>query len=144
MHTIGKDTINEICVMDVKTGQSCRITDDDKVHDAVWLGGGSNFILYLKLDEGMTQMLIFYGDSPFKEAHVVDTFSAPLKYLKVVPLEDESVSFAVVGKVARDGTLFNEQPAKTRSTVRVYDTYRTRYVTVFSSSVANFGGLQLM
>ena len=128
-HTIGKDTLREVRVMNIETGDSVQISNDSKVHDANWLGDNSNLIIYLKSGEkGATLVVIANADQPSEEPYTVEEIPASITGLKVKELDDGSIALAVVGLVDSDGNLFNEKTVKTHSSVRVYDTYRTRYV----------------
>lgn len=139
-HTIGKGTLKEVRVMNIETGDSAQISDSSEVHDAHWLGDSSNAIIYLKSGEkGATSIMIANADEPSKDPYVVEEIPAPVKYLKTKELDDGSIAFAVVGLVDTNGNLFNEETVDIKSTVRVYDTYQTRFVSAPPGScLSNF------
>ena len=135
-HTIGKGTLKEVRVMNIETGDSAQISDSSEVREANWLGDNSNTIIYLKSAErGVTLVMVANADDPSKEAYIVEEIPAPVSQLKVKELEDGSIAFAIVGLVDSDGNLFNEKTVETKSTVRVYDTYQARFVSLPSAIV---------
>ncbi|KAI0013052.1 prolyl oligopeptidase [Xylariaceae sp. FL0662B] len=126
-HTIGGETLKEIRVMDIATGDSRQIFDDSKAADATWLGDGSNTIVFLKKGgEGYTWLITIDADDSLSEPSIVGHIEAPVQSLKVKPLEDGTVAFAVVGLAAADGKLFNGETQKPPHSGRAYDSYRVR------------------
>lgn len=124
-----KKTLQEVRIMNIKSGASEQLTDDDKVHDALWVPGTASDIIYLKSgDKGTTQIWIANGADPAKEHYVAAEYDAPINTLKVKALEDGSVAFVVVGLVGPDGSLFNDKIEEKRSTARIFDDYRVRVV----------------
>ncbi|KAL0930556.1 oligopeptidase family protein [Colletotrichum truncatum] len=120
-------TLKEVRVMDIKTGASEQLTDDDKVHDAQWLPRTNTNVIYLKSgDKGTTQIWIADGADPAKEHYVAGEYDAPIAALKVKALADGSVAFVVAGLVGPDGGLFNDQAEEKKSTGRIFDDYRVR------------------
>ncbi|KAL7628974.1 hypothetical protein AAE478_000492 [Parahypoxylon ruwenzoriense] len=126
-HTIGGDTLKEIRVMNIATGESRQLFDDSKAHDATWLGDGSNTVLLLKKGgEGFTWLITIDANQSPSEPHIAGHIPAPVQSLKVKSLKDGSIAFAVVGLASADGHLFNREFKKPAHSGRVYDTYRVR------------------
>ncbi|KAI1079110.1 prolyl oligopeptidase [Whalleya microplaca] len=124
-HTIGGETVKEIRVMDIATGESRRLFDDGKAADATWLGDGSNSIIFLKKGgEGFTWLITIDAEDILREPIIVGHIAAPVQSLKVKPLADGTIAFAVVGLATADGRLFNGEVQKPSHTGRVYDSYR--------------------
>ncbi|KAK0374542.1 prolyl oligopeptidase [Colletotrichum limetticola] len=120
-------TLKEVRLMHVESGASDQLTDDDKVHDALWLPGIASDIVYLKSgDKGTTQIWIANGAEPAKEHYVAAEYDAPISALKVKALGDGSVGFVVAGLVGPDGSLFNDKTEEKRSTGRIFDDYHMR------------------
>lgn len=127
-HRFGDKTVKEVRVMDLKTRQSFQISDDDKVHDAVWIPG-TDYILYLKSgDKGRTQAVVVNGVDRSSEQSTVAEFDAPIQNLKLKRLDDGSFVFMVTGQVGNDGLLYNEEAHDRPSTGRVIDAAHIRTV----------------
>ncbi|KAF9874649.1 oligopeptidase family protein [Colletotrichum karsti] len=121
-------TVKEVRLMDIESGASDQLTDDDKVHDAQWLPGTKTDVIYLKSGEkGTTQIWIANGDDPAKEHYVAGEYDAPITALKLKALDDGSVAFVVAGLVGPDGGLFNDETEeKKKSTARIFDGPKVR------------------
>lgn len=134
-HTFGKGTVSELRVMMLETGSSHLVSGSDSVHDANWLGDGTNVILFLEDGEaGITHLKLVdaddlcFGINPV----LVGVFPAPVQGLRVKPSGGGRLAIAVVGLAGEDGELFNEKTAeKKASTGQVYDNFRVRVVSVF-------------
>lgn len=50
-HKFGDKTLKEVRVTDVETASSWQISDNEKVHDANWIPGGKDDIIYLRSSE---------------------------------------------------------------------------------------------
>jgi hypothetical protein len=129
-HIFGDKTKQEVRVMDIETGSSTLVTDEDKIHDVNWVPGGENEIIYLKSGEkGLTQVVIVNaGMERVKDSHVVTEINTPIKVLKLKALDDGTVVFMVAGLVGRDGKLFNDEAEEPKSTARVFDDFQVRNV----------------
>lgn len=136
-HTIGGDTVKEIRVLVLATGTSHRLTDNSKVHDAIWLDD-DEIVHLVSGENGFTQLKVFslqWSDQVTLhrvDSFVVADFHAPVRNLKVLSLNGESVALAVIGRVDSNGNLFNEKTAEKKSSIRTYDTFRFRSVSLFS------------
>ncbi|KAI4866235.1 prolyl oligopeptidase [Hypoxylon rubiginosum] len=126
-HTIGGETLKEIRVMNIATGDSSQLFDDEKAQDAAWLGDGSNTVILLKKGgEGFTFLITIDADKSPSDPYIVGHIPVPVQNLKVKALKDGSVAFAVVGLAGADGQLFNPELNKPTHTGRIYDVYRAR------------------
>lgn len=133
-HTIGGETLKEIRVMNIATGDSSQLFDDEKAQDAAWLGDGSNTVILLKKGgEGFTFLITIDADKSPSDPYIVGHIPVPVQNLKVKALKDGSVAFAVVGLAGADGQLFNPELNKPTHTGRIYDVYRAREVGKFQS-----------
>jgi hypothetical protein len=127
-HTFGDKTKNELRVMEIESGSSKLVTAEEKVHDANWIPGGANDIVYLKtVEKGATQVVVVNVDKGH-DPYVVAEINAPLSALKLKALDDGTVVFVVAGLVSAEGELFNDQIDKSKSTVKVFDDFRVRNV----------------
>lgn len=154
-HSIGAETVRELRLLDIPTGESHRLTENRNVHDAVWLPhvppgqeddhpdvrDGSVVYLESQQDTGTTRLLIIdlqwneQGDLVGRHlTRVVAEFPGPVGQLKLRGLQDGTVALAVVGRVDADGNLFNdkveeeEKKKKKGGSVRVYDSFNVRSV----------------
>lgn len=115
--------------MKLETGGSRRLYEDDKPHQPVWLGDGTNTIVFLKKDDqGMTSVMMADASDPSKKAYKADMIEAPVSNLKLKVLKDGSIAFLVVGLAAEDGGLYNPETSPRLHTARVYDDYDVRFV----------------
>lgn len=130
-HKIGDKTLQEVRVMDIHTASSKQLSDNDKVQDANWIPGSKDQVLYLKSGEkGRTEVVVANGADVSEEHYVAAEIDAPVSALKLKALEDGSVAFVVVGQVGNDGSLHNEQAVENKSSGRVFDTSRVRFVSL--------------
>lgn len=127
-HTIGEEkTLKEIRVLNIQTGQSDQLVEDEKAFDAHWLGDGTNSVVYLKSGgEGVTWVMIADAGNPSRDAYVADDIQAPVKCLKIKALKDGSIAFVVAGLADENGDVYNEESHKKLHTARVYDQYFLR------------------
>ena len=115
--------------MKLETGESNQLFEDEKSHQAVWLGDGTNTIVFLKKgDKGATSVMMADASNPSKPAYKADGIEAPVSDLKLKVLPDGSVAFLVVGLAAEDGGLYNPETSLKLHTARVYDDYDVRFV----------------
>ncbi|KND90128.1 Dipeptidyl-peptidase 5 [Tolypocladium ophioglossoides CBS 100239] len=125
-HVFGDGTLNEVRVMDIGTGTSATLSDEEGVHDAVWIPGTCDDVLYLKSsDKGRTQAIVASGRDVAKEHYVAAEFDAPVANLKLKALDDASVAFVVTGLI-ENGLLYNETIVESNSSARVFDTPNIR------------------
>jgi hypothetical protein len=130
-HSWSEKSLSEVRVMNIESGASEQLAADDKIHDVLWLPSGDNEIIYLKSGEkGVTRVMVADASTPASEHHQVAEFNAPLKALKVKGLQDGSVIFAVAALADDDGSLYNDEAKKPKSTARIFDTFRVRVVSV--------------
>ena len=133
-HTFGKGTANELRVMTLETGSSRLVSSSDSVHDANWLGDGTNAIVFLEDGEaGITHVKLVDADDLCCGSNpiLVGTFQAPVQGLRVKPSGGGALAITVVGLAGEDGGLYNETTAeKKAATGRVYDNFRVRVVSV--------------
>jgi hypothetical protein len=127
-HTIGKETVKDIRVMDISTGISLRVVLADKVHDARWLGVGHKIIYLQSAERGITIVKLADASDPSLANDFVAEIAAPVRALRVKVLDKDSVALAVAGLVGGDGELFNDEAVENKTTVRVYDKFQIRYV----------------
>ncbi|KAB5540377.1 prolyl oligopeptidase [Coniochaeta sp. 2T2.1] len=130
-HEFGKGTAKEWRMMNLATGSSYQITDDEKLHDVQWIPGSEDTIIGLRSGEGgITTVLLFSladGGSPESQSHV-GTIEAPVQALKLKALDDHSFAVAVIGLTDSEGGLYNEEAEKNTkcSTARIYDDMNVR------------------
>lgn len=138
-------TKKELWIMDVASGGASHITSDDKAHDAHWIPGTNDQIIYLLDGEkGETKVMTARnGDLPSQHT-LMKVIDAPVANLKVKLLENGNVIFVVTGLVGPDGSLFNEKTAKKKkSTGRIFDTPNVRAVSEFFYSLNSLPSLPL-
>lgn len=128
-HKFGDRTHKEVRIMNVKTGHSSQFSDDENVHDAAWIPGTTgDDIVYLRSGgddrKGRTEVVVASAVYVTKEHYTIADIDAPIADLKLKALGDGSVAFVVTGLVGKDGSLFNDQKARHKSTGRIYDTPR--------------------
>jgi dipeptidyl aminopeptidase/acylaminoacyl peptidase len=119
----------EIRILDVKTESSTPFTNDKEAHDALWLGDGTNAIIWLQSGaKGITSIMIGDGDEPSKASYTADVILAPFSNLKVTPFMDGTIACAMTGLATPEGSLYNEETAeKPKSSARIYDNLFVRY-----------------
>lgn len=131
-YCIGGETLNEIRLMDIKSGASRQIAaDGDDIIDFAWIPNTSDGdILFLKKGEkGRTRVIVAASLQNIQfEPYQIAEFDAPVSDLKLEPLDDGSVAFLVSGLVNSDGLLYNSECEDERSTARVFDTVEVRSV----------------
>lgn len=136
-HTIGGDTLKEVKILDLSTGGSHVLAANSKGHDFTWLTANSVAFLEPGEKDGETQLMITNAtaQNSILEEHcyVAATLSGPVNSLKLKSLKDGSVALAVVGKVDSDGNLFNGESEPKKSSIRVYDNFNVRFVSLMPS-----------
>lgn len=132
-HTLGQGTTNELRVMTLETGSSRLISNSDAVHDATWLGDGTNSVIFLEDGEkGSTLVKILdvdelgVGIGPV----TVGIIHAPAQALRVKLLDRNRAAITVVSLTDKDGSLYNEEESRERKPFRgqIYDNFRVRLV----------------
>lgn len=133
-HTFGDKTAKEVQVLDIGTGLSRQLSDDDKVNDVCWIPGSTNEVLYLKSEEkGKTKVVVADAGDLSKEHCQVTEVDAPIANVKLKQLSDGMMAFVFTGLIGDNGELFNDEAVKKKSTARVFDTTNVRVVSAFLS-----------
>ncbi|KAI1853145.1 hypothetical protein JX266_001851 [Neoarthrinium moseri] len=126
-HTIGGKTLKEFRVLSIDTGESEQLIEDEKARDVLWLGDGSNSVIYLcGGDGGYTWVKLADAGNPSAEPTIVDFIEAPVSALKVRALKDGSIAVVVVGLSDENGNLYNEESDKKQHTARVTEDWEPR------------------
>lgn len=128
-HEFGKGTRKKWKVMELASGATYQLTDDDKIHDANWLPNSERTVVWLRSGEkGVTSLAVteLTGGQWAGESHVAAKISAPIQALRVKGLDDGSVAFAVVGLSSDDGRIYTRRVRKISA--RTYDDVRVREV----------------
>lgn len=135
-HTIGeRETSKEIRVLNIQTGDSERLVEDAKARDALWLGDGTNTVIFLKSGGvGITWIMMADAADPLTDPYIVDDIQAPIKHLKLRTLKDGSIAFVVAGLADEKGELYNELSNPALHNARVYDGLDVRIVGASSPS----------
>lgn len=135
-HSIGGDTLKEVKILDLRTGESHVLAAKPKAHDFTWLTAELVAFLEPGEESGETQLKITKCTDQRniieEEPYIVAIFSGPVDSLKLKTLGDGSAALAVVGRVDSDGHLFNEEAQHKKSSIRVYDNFNVRFVSLLS------------
>ena len=118
---------SEIKVLDIATGRSTLITNDEKTSEPNWLGEG-NDLLWLKLGEkGTTQVVVGSVDEVGK-SYIAGVVPGPISDVKLKILDQDRVAIAVTGKARPNGDLYNpEEETKKYATGMLYDSLMVRH-----------------
>ncbi|UKZ74191.1 hypothetical protein TrVFT333_001850 [Trichoderma virens FT-333] len=120
-HELGDGTTHEFRILELKTGNSTRLSNDPRVHDVVWIPGSEFNILYLRSAEmGRTQIMVADARDPFERHYNAGEIDAPVSNLKLKKLDWQNVAFVVTGLVGDSG-LYNQEALQVSSTAKVYD-----------------------
>lgn len=124
----GKPT-QQLRVFDLAGRGVATIASGENVHDAQWIPGTHDEILYLQSDDkGKTQVKVARtGDLPGDHDWVMQV-DAPIANLKLKLLREGQVAFVFTGLVGDDGQLFNEEAVEKKDSARVFDTTYVRTV----------------
>ena len=124
----GKHTQN-LKVIDLAGRGVSTIASGENIHDAHWIPGPHDEILYLQSDDkGKTQVKIARtGDLP-GDHDWVRQIDAPIANLKLKLLKEGQVAFVFTGLAGDDGELFNEEAVEKKNSARVFDTSYVRTV----------------
>ena len=129
-HVFDDRTFNLVRVMDIASGSTATLSDEDGVYDALWIPGTADEVIYLKAgDLGRTQAIVASGSDVTREHYVAAEFEAPVANLKLKALKDGSVVFVVTGLI-ENGLLYNEIMVENKSSARVFDTSNVRMVSL--------------
>jgi hypothetical protein len=127
-HVFGDTTVKELKVMDLGSGRSRVIVEDEKIGEALWMPGETSEVLYLKKGEkGVTLVMLADVANPSAEPYQVAELHAPVRGMRLKGV-DARVVFAVVGLVGDKGELYNDEAVEKKSTARIYDSPRVRIV----------------
>lgn len=132
-HEFGKGTKKEWRVMELDSGNSFQLTDDDKVHDVNWVPGADKAVIWLRsLEAGNTDVTITHlGNGGIDgEPQHVGIIEGPAEGLRLKGLSDHSIAVAVVCLADSEGAIYNPADEKNRqlSTARIFDEIMVREV----------------
>ncbi|KAJ2907302.1 prolyl oligopeptidase [Zalerion maritima] len=131
----GKAT-RELVVMEISSGSAFNLSQDNKIHDANWMGDGSNTILYLRDGRrGVTRLMTLNADHPFQEPNHVADIPGPVKHMKLAALHDGSIAIAVCGIVGSDQRLHNGKLEPQTPRPQIFDSISA----LQSSTTTSFG-----
>lgn len=118
---------SEIKVLDISTGQSTLITNDEETSEPNWLGTGDE-LLWLKAGKkDVTQVMVGSAEEAGK-SYIAGIVPARVSDVKLKVLDDSQVAIAVVGKARPNGSLYNaEDEPKKYSTGMLYDGLMVRH-----------------
>ena len=116
---------SEIRVLDITTGRSRLISNEEKISSPNWLS--DNELLWLKAEKNITKLMVGDADEAGK-SYVAGMLPAPAPEVKIQVLDEERVSVAIVAKAKRDGSLYkpDEEPKK-RSSAMLYNNLMVRH-----------------
>ena len=124
----GKPT-QQLRVIDLARRGVTTIASGENIHDANWIPGRHDEILYLQSDDkGKTQVKVARtGDLPGDHDWVMQ-IDAPIANLKLKLLREGQIAFVFTGLADDDGKLFNEETVDKKNGARVFDTTYVRTV----------------
>ncbi len=126
-------------MLNISTGLSTLITNDEKASEPNWLGDGNELLWLKEGEKGATELIIGSADEAGK-SYVAGTVPASVSDVKLKTLDGDRVAIAVTGKARPDGSFYNseDEPAK-QSTGTIYDSLMVRhwdkYVTPNKNSI---------
>lgn len=126
-------------MLNISTGLSTLITNDEKTSEPNWLGDGNELLWLKEGEKGATELIIGSADEAGK-SYVAGTVPASVSDVKLKTLDGDRVAIAVTGKARPDGSFYNseDEPAK-QSTGTIYDSLMVRhwdkYVTPNKNSI---------
>ena len=117
---------SEIRVLDVESGHSTLVTNEEKASEPNWLEDGNDLLWFKSVKKGATQLIV--GNvRDFVKTYIAGTVSGPVSNVKLKVLQEGKVAIAVAGKVRPDGSLYNpEEEPKKLSIGLVYDSLMVR------------------
>lgn len=117
----------EIKVLDIATGQSNLITNEEKTSEPHWLGYGKELLWLQSTEKGATKLVVGSVDEVGK-TYVAGVVPGPISDVKLKSLDDEKVAIAVSGKARPNGELYNpEDEPKKFTTGTLYDSLMVRH-----------------
>ncbi len=125
-----KATSKRLCVAAIASTWTRVLSDQDTVHDANWLGDGTNAVIFLKdRADGETEAIIVDAETPSNGPYVAGVIPGPVEGLRLRVLDSDHIAVSVVGLAGDDSELHNEktEPPKA-STGQAYDNFRVRMV----------------
>ncbi|KAK6189340.1 hypothetical protein LQW54_013365 [Pestalotiopsis sp. IQ-011] len=126
-HEPGGKTLNEYRVLTIETGESKHLISDEKTRDVLWIGDGTNTVIYLSQgSNGYTWIKTVDADSASTEPLVIDFIEAPVHHLKIRTLKDGTIAFVVSGLADSEHHLFNEESERRLHTARVTESCSPR------------------
>ena len=123
----------EIKVLDIRTGLSTVITNEEGCNQPNWLGEG-NELLWLEPGENGITKLIVGSVEEIGRSYVAGVVPASVSDVKLKQLDQDRIAIAVTGKAKPDGSFYRpeDEPIKYSSgkiydsmIVRDWDTYLT-------------------
>lgn len=128
-HEPGGKTFNEYRVLTIETGESKHLMSGEKARDVLWIGDGTNTVIYLSQgNNGYTWIKTVDADSASAEPLVIDFIEAPVHHLKIRTLKDGSIAFVVSGLADSEHHLFNKESERRLHTARVTESFSPRLV----------------
>ena len=117
----------EIKVLDIATGQSTLITNEEKTSEPHWLGRGNELLWLQSTEKGATKLVVGSVDEVGK-SYVAGLVPGPISDVKLKILDKEKVAIAVSGKAQPNGKLYNpEDEPKKYTTGMLYDSLMVRH-----------------
>ena len=114
-------------MLDIATGQSTLITNEEKTSEPHWLGHGNELLWLQSTEKGATKLVV---GSVYEvgKSYVAGVVPGPISDVKLKILDDEKVAIAVSGKARPDGGLYNpEDEPKKFTTGMLYDSLMVRH-----------------
>lgn len=128
---------NEIRVLDIATGQSTLITNDQGASNPQWLDNGDQ-IVYLKSKANSNTGFIIADARDADKSYTAGTVPGPVSDLKVTVVEPGKIGFAVSGKANPDGSLFNPHDVrKPLSSGKLYTSLFVRHWDAYTGPQKN-------
>lgn len=117
---------SEIRVLNVESGHSTLVTNEEKTSEPSWLEDG-NDLLWLKGGEKGATQLVVGNVNNLGKTYIAGTVSGPIANVKLKVLKEGKVAIAITGRARPDGSLYNpEEEPKKLSTGLIYDSLMVR------------------
>ena len=114
-------------MLDIATGQSTLITNEEKSSEPHWLGRGNDLLWLRSTEKGATKLVVGSVDEVGK-SYVAGVVPGPISDVKLKILDEEKVAIAVSGKARPNGELYNpEDEPKKYTTGMLYDSLMVRH-----------------
>ena len=115
----------EIRVVDLASGQSRLITNDEEAGSPNWLAGRE--LIWLKTGANSTKLIVGHADEA-GQTHVAASISAPISDFKVKQLSDGKFAIVLVAKALPNGNLYSPgQENHPRSSALLFDNLFVRH-----------------